>query len=300
MDRAWCLVLFDRRQPLLIILLALLTSACGRFGFDPEDVRADGPGDSAGDADDACPSCACIAGELRNVTGTCVPAIVTDPSLVAYWPFDEAAGATAFRDLSPNANDGSCSPCPVAGTPGVRGTAIEFANAHDSIGVGTGPSLSGLSQGLTVSAWVKLRSQAQYGLVISNDRDCGGCGNYAGFSLWASGYYGGVALNLRDGGQTPQNISAPDPLPLNEWHFTTGTFDGAQMRVYVDGQLASQYGTVQLASPPSFETRIGALGFAPDLGIDAAVDEVMVFSRPLDTAEIAALYAYYVALPGGP
>jgi hypothetical protein len=53
---------------------------------------------------------------------------------------------------------------------------------------------------------------------------------------------------------------------------------------------------VLLAAPPTFETRIGAMGMSSAYGIAGLVDEVMVFRRALGATEIEQLYEYYLSL----
>jgi hypothetical protein len=251
---------------------------CGRVGFDPLSTAGSDGGFDAGPP----------------------PPLVTDPDLVAYWPFDEAAGATSFIDLSGNANTGSCTKCPTSGVPGVRGAAVMFKNAADSLGVGTGPSLSSLNQALTVSAWVKLNSYTNYGYIVSNDRDCSGCGNYAGYGLRATYYGGAETFEVRDGTSVEKLVTTSTQMPLAQWHFVVGTFASGTMLLYVDAQLVKMSGGATLAAPPTLETRIGAMGFGPQTsyGLDGTVDEVMIFRRALTASEITTLYDYYAALIG--
>lgn len=258
--------------------------ACGRVSFDT--VTVDGAG---------CDQCA--TGEACGPTLDCVPAVVATAGLVGYWPLDEAAGATTFRDLSGHGNHGGCTSCPTAGEPGIRGTAVEFANPMpmgDGIALGQGPSLTSFSSQLTVSGWVKLRAYSSYDMIVSNDRDC--CGTYSGFSLWAAQYADEPGLLLWHATSTADLIKGTRQLPLGEWHFVTGSDDGAETRIYVDGAVAGSAPSNGFSAPPSFETQIGGMGFDPAYGIKGVIDEVMIFDRALSAAEIATLHAYYLGL----
>jgi hypothetical protein len=259
--------------------------ACGRVSF--ETVNADGAGRPP-----------CATGEAIGPTLTCVPEVVATDGLVGYWPLDEAVGATEFRDLSGNDNHGTCGPgpCPAAGQPGVHGTAVEFANVGlgDGIALGNGPSMTTFSSQLTVSGWVMLRAYSSYDYIVSNDRDC--CGTYTGFALWAAQYGDEPGLQLWNGTPTANVVKGTNRLPLGEWHFVTSSYDGVEVRVYVDGALAGSSATVGFSAPPSFEARIGAMGYDPIYGIKGVIDEVMIFNRALSSAEIATLYHYYTGL----
>jgi hypothetical protein len=247
--------------------------ACGRIDFEPFDP--------------------CPPGEAV-VAGACRPAIAGDPDLVAYWPLDEPLGSTTFRDVSPNGDDGTCTSCPTAGVPGIRHTAVQFDNAR--ISVGTPSSITSLSATLTLLGWARFASYSEYGYILSNDRDCDGCGAFKGFSLWASIYENQPAFELCDNTENASHAVAPSKLSLNDWHFVAGTLSDGVATLYVDGQPAKSETGVAFATPPSFGTQIGAMGFNPKLGIDGAIDEVMIFRRALTADEIADLYAYYISL----
>src|SRR5690349_20197192 len=107
------------RSQVMMAVALLALSACGRFGFDPGGGNS---GDAAAtDGAAGIDGATCLSGELLGPTGTCVPALALDSSVVGYWPLDEAAGALLFRDRSPNGHDGTCvDPCPVAGGAGIR------------------------------------------------------------------------------------------------------------------------------------------------------------------------------------
>lgn len=274
------------------VLLAALWG-CGRFGFAPGGGSGDDGGIDDGGIDDP-DATACPPGELRAPSGTCVPALALDGSVVGYWPLDEAAGERVFRDLSPNGHDGTCvDPCPVAGVPGVRGRAVDFIATVAGIEVGVLPELTAATPGITVAAWVRVRAYDTYSYILSNDRDC--CGAYTGFSLWASHYGLGPALLLWDGTDGP-SVQPAQRLALDAWHHVVGTYAGGTARVFVDGtQVASA--TRALALPPSFATRIGAMGYDNiDYSLqNGAIDEVLLLARAIDADEIATLHATYVA-----
>lgn len=86
-------------------------------------------------------------------------------------------------------------------------------------------------------------------------------------------------------------LSAGGVLRLDVWHHLAATYDGAELRLYVDGALAatrSAAGPVAAASSPF---RLGARSEAPgDLAgiVDGRLDSWTVWPRALAAAEIAA------------
>jgi hypothetical protein len=243
-----------------LVMLAA-TAGCGRVGFQPV------------------------------ASGDCPTSFAAD--MVAYWPLDEPAGATAFADASGQGHDLTCNPCPTAGLPGVRGSAAAFHNGSakvgDSLNTLSAGSLATLVQ-LTLAAWVNLQEHSAYAWILSNDRDCTGCGGpYRGYSLFAS--YGMVpGFQLWDGNLDFIYRVNGSMLPLAEWHFVTGTYDGAMLRLYLDGALvAEQPNTAGFRNPPTFDTRLGAMGLDPTLGLTGMLDEVIILDRAASVDEIAAL-----------
>ena len=286
------------RPPVAAAVALIALAACGRFGFDPgdgdgdTDVDTDDDGDAGGGDIDAV---SCLAGELRGPTGDCVPALVLDSSIVGYWPLDEADGTLGFRDLSGNGHDGSCvDACPIAGEPGIRGQAVDFTGTQQGIVVGVLTALNVPTPTMSIAAWVKLRVHDTYAYILSNDRDC--CGEYSGFSLWASHYGLGPALQIWDGTIGP-SVQPSEELSLGVWHQVVGTYDDSGVAaVYVDGQLVASNDR-SLSMPPSFETTIGATSYNPgDYTLEnGSIDEVLLLARALTADEILELYDYYVA-----
>lgn len=249
------------RREAIVVQAMLIASGCGRFGFD------------AGGADAVDPT-----------------ADTADPDLLAYWPLDEATGATAFVDRSRFASTGDCVACPTAGVPGVRGTAIDLGPTPAGIHIAAAPELASWDGPLTIAAWVNVDVNELYGAIISNDRDC--CGTWDGFSLWASHYASGPALVTWSQGN--QRLARGTPLPLATWKHLVGTFDGSVNRVYVDGTEVSVAASLGYRAPSSFDLWIGTMGFsAPDYHLEGSIDEVMIWKRALSPEDVAVLHASY-------
>jgi hypothetical protein len=89
------------------------------------------------------------------------------------------------------------------------------------------------------------------------------------------------------------------PVSLNTWHHYASTWDGATVRLYVDGgQIASWPSTGQFYQTSSGEG-IGCFHVPqngmPDVNISGffsgVIDEVAIYRRALSAAEIASYYA---------
>src|SRR5262249_42653851 len=121
----------------------------------------------------------------------------------------------------------------------------------------------------------------------------------ASYALYTSAQTSNLLFGVFDGVNGPQS---PDTGPpgINvwdgNWHFVAGTYDGAYVRLYVDGVqagLGTPFAlTINYALPTNSNFYIGAY-VAPQwctLGFNGSIDEVRVFNRALSAAEIQSVY----------
>jgi hypothetical protein len=80
-------------------------------------------------------------------------------------------------------------------------------------------------------------------------------------------------------------VDGPGSLPLNAWSYLTGTYDGATLRMYVNGTLvASQaYSGGMLAANGPLQFGGNSIWGEYFSGL---IDEVRIYNRPLSAAEI--------------
>ena len=82
-----------------------------------------------------------------------------------------------------------------------------------------------------------------------------------------------------------QNTFGPSVLAVNTWTHLAATFDGATVRLYVNGvQVASQAQTAPLATT-SGTLQIGGDSY-PNEYFAGRIDEVRIYNRALSAAEI--------------
>jgi hypothetical protein len=154
---------------------------------------------------------------------------------------------------------------------------------------------------LTVTAWVNPVSwPGQYdqapadGSIVSKAATTGAwfpaTPTNAGYAL--SGSSGGViSFGAAVGGQFIEATSTAS-VPTGSWHHVAGPFDGTELAVYIDGQLAATTAAAgSLSLSAGTNLMVGADPINPVNKFTGAVDEVRVYSRALSAAEIAALYA---------
>jgi hypothetical protein len=163
-------------------------------------------------------------------------------NLVAAYNFDEGSG-TVLHDISGNGNNGTITNATWS-TAGKYSGALKFTGASNSYVTVNDASSLHLSTGMTLEAWVDpstLNSQAQGWVAAISKEHRASTSNDVSYALYAAGGIGTpptAQLLLGNTDQGPQGTSA---LQLNNWSFLAATYDGAALRLYVNGtQVASQ------------------------------------------------------------
>jgi hypothetical protein len=208
----------------------------------------------------------------------------------AYWKLNETAGSSIF-DSSGNTNTGT------------KGSAVTLAGASSPIfGVTDGcprftastNSKIDFSSSLTINdhsnvtimGWVKMVSVSLLSPIFSNGRDC--CGTYNGYELWANRYTKAVG-DIWNGG----NHAVYGPaLSTDTWYFLATTYDGSNLRIYVNGSLsATSAYTGGVGTPASFAPRIGNLAFSPQSSsVDGWISRVAIFDYAISGGNLLKLY----------
>lgn len=102
-----------------------------------------------------------------------------------------------------------------------------------------------------------------------------------------------IGLSFGSVTSTPWNSSAVATgiqMPLNQWWHLAGTFDGAQLRFYINGKLASS-APGRLGTSNAEPLRIGTIDFnSPYDAFEGLLDEVSIYRRALGPEEIQAIY----------
>ncbi|MDH3704976.1 MAG: right-handed parallel beta-helix repeat-containing protein [Acidimicrobiia bacterium] len=163
---------------------------------------------------------------------------------------------------------------PTAAGPGVAGPGLTFDGADDRL---AGPALDITSPGLTLAGWVHRTSAGADPRVVSKS---------GAYELFVDSGTNEAVARIRIGGST--RVLSGGSAPVGAWHHLAATWDGATVRLFVDG---AEVDTVAAS---------GALGV--DLDTSAVIgntqsataamaghlDQVVVLHRPLSAAALAA------------
>jgi hypothetical protein len=209
---------------------------------------------------------------------------------VGGWKFDDGSGSTA-ADASGNGNTATLHGA--TWTAGKAGGALAFNGTNAYVTVPSTAALNSLKGQMTVTAWVnKAANLPGYGGIVGR-REGTGWGD-----LWTLYYNNsgndeyGFSVNTSGGGAS---VTGPASTgALNQWVLLTGVYDGAQVRLYVNGVQVGAAAASGLIPDESSPLIIGA-GDNGSYGIGeyfkGAIDDVRVYNRALTPAEIQALAA---------
>ncbi|MBN2181675.1 MAG: LamG domain-containing protein, partial [Sedimentisphaerales bacterium] len=203
-----------------------------------------------------------------------IPAKPVDPgtdNLVAYYPLD---GDTL--DASGNGLDGT-----IMGDPnfveGIIGMGLQLDGVDDYVDCGNNP-LFDITEQITLATWVNVNDfgNGQHNPWVSKGDHSyclKGCrtGNAIEFDVYESGW---------------KWINAEVGAINNEWHHAAGTFDGAQLKVYLDGELISTKDVAPGIATSVHNVAIGTNTEASGRFSEGIQDEVRIYNRALTAEEI--------------
>jgi Concanavalin A-like lectin/glucanases superfamily/Chitobiase/beta-hexosaminidase C-terminal domain/Family of unknown function (DUF6298)/Putative collagen-binding domain of a collagenase len=201
---------------------------------------------------------------------------VITPGLVAAFGFNEGTGTTV-TDVSGNNNNGTISGATWT-TQGRYGAALGFDGANDWITINDAPSLD-LTTGLTLEAWVfPAATQTGWRTVVQKEQP-----NGTTYYLHANSEMNAPATGVFVGNE--QQLSGSSPLPENTWTHLAATYDGSQMRLYVNGVQVAARSQSGVVATSTGALRIGGNSVWGEYFI-GWIDEVRIYNRSLSLAEI--------------
>ena len=191
-----------------------------------------------------------------------VPAPAPAPAptgLVAAYAFNEGSGSSA-DDLSGSDNTGSVLDGATWASSGRFGGALAFNGSSGSVKVADSASLD-LTTGMTLEAWVRPAALTGWSCVILKERPEA---SHLSYELSANTSSDKPSAFIWVG-SAERGVFGGGKLPPATWSHLASTYDGATLRVYVNGVLASSTavpGAIarRAATCGSAATRCGASG----------------------------------------
>jgi hypothetical protein len=231
------------------------------------------------------------ANDIRALGAGRHPDVITatpEAALNAYWPVDEGSGSST-ADLSGKGNNGALQgptwTGATASTAFYNAAALSFNGTSHAVNVGSGASLTNLTNNFSVAAWIRPQSLNGVRRIISHARNNGNNG-------WG--------LGIRDGGLrfTTYGVRDYDTnigiLAAQQWvHVAAVMGSNNHVTFYVNG-VAVQ--TVAGSAPGRVATSPMLLGASTPVNsttqyefFSGLMDEVRVYGRVLSAEEIGVL-----------
>ena len=190
--------------------------------------------------------------------------------LVAAYSMDQGSG-TSLPDVSGTGNNGTITGATWTAA-GRFGGALSFNGNGNLVTVPDSNSLD-LSVGMTLEAWVR-PELGNWRTAILKERPAG-----LAYALYAS------SDTNRPSTETTADTRGTAALPTSTWSHLTATYDGATLRLYVNGTQVSSR-----ALPGTITISTGALRIGGNTiwgeYFSGLIDEVRIYNRALTPAEI--------------
>jgi hypothetical protein len=227
------------------------------------------------------------------LTGT----VLQEP--LANFELDEGSGLVA------DGGDVSGSIHQASWVAGHTGSALSFDGVDDHVDLGTPDVVSDVaaSGGLTISAWIRLSSVGDAGEaeIISKAAGSGEQDQFWSLAAVGAGGQSRLQFQLKTGADpasgTTTLVASAGNLQANTWHLAVATYDGATMRLYLDGlEVGSTAKTGEVANQGDVSAWIGGNpGDPTGKTWDGLIDEVRLYNRPLSVSEVQQLQAGNIA-----
>jgi hypothetical protein len=199
--------------------------------------------------------------------------------LVGWWRLDEGTGTIAY-DSSGNGNDGTILGNP-QWVPGKIGGALDFDGDGDYVNCGNDPIFD-ITEEITLAVWVNANDNG------NSEHNCWlGKGDNAYAIKHQSGNY--LEFFIFDGDWHSTNYST-DITSLNaDWHHMAGTYDGSELKFYLDGELAANLVYSSTIGTAAHDVTIGENSQATGRYFDGMLDDPRIYNEALSQDDIKSI-----------
>lgn len=203
------------------------------------------------------------------------------PASVATYDFEAGSGSVAI-DRSGNNLDGSITGATYSTDASTASYALSFDGSSDWVTIDD-TALLDISDAITLAAWVKTSDTSRNQCIIGKNT------SYYMY-LYAGSYGSRVRTGFRINGSwdtlTSSN-SASAAIPPNTWTHVATTYDGQNIRIFIDGVEISQKTTTGSIGTSNKDVELGTLwgGFR----FEGLMDQVEIYDLALFSDEIAML-----------
>ncbi|MDX2024543.1 MAG: LamG domain-containing protein [Deltaproteobacteria bacterium] len=214
---------------------------------------------------------------------------------IAYFPFEDPSGSRTFADKSGNGTQALLEgdACTCMSVPGRTGKAISLIPPADGAlsGVRLLPSeaLQSTNASMTAAAWVYLKNRdSLYYSIVS--RRCDDTRESINLTI----EYPHISVFSNCLGGNASHLIASNAARLDQWVHVATTFDGKELRLYVNGVLMALGPTLQNTlghdETESFFIGNNLNGNDPTEPFVGLIDDVALWNRALTAFEVGELW----------
>lgn len=223
------------------------------------------------------------------------------PGPVAYWKFDDGQGQTA-QDSTVNNNDGTLGASSASGGDDptwttedqcVSGKCLKFDGSADFISIADSSTID-TSTVMTLSTWVK-PTVTNLNQMILSKYDSSTSDYEYGFFLRSNGI---LEYYFKSDSANNGVVTTTTALTANKWYHLTGTADGTNLKLYIDGILVNT--TTQNGDGTGFTDdpiTIGQRGDSTQY-FNGFIDEPQIYPYARSAAQVKTDYAQGAASLG--
>lgn len=197
-------------------------------------------------------------------------------ALVAHYEFEGNANDSSANALHGTAHGG---PSYVGG---MFGQAIGLDGVDDYVDCGNSPLLDITGQ-ITVAAWVRTNDSAngEHNPYITK-------GDHS-FALKHG--FNGIQFFIYDGDY--RAVHVPVDSSFNGiWHHVAGTYDGSEVKLYIDGALEASLAYTGSIASSTHSVNIGSNAEVSGRFYDGAIDDVRIYDNALTAGQVLQLYEW--------
>jgi hypothetical protein len=209
--------------------------------------------------------------------------------LVLALGFDEAVGSVSVTDASSGNRHGSIAGAQVVA--GKYGNALSFDGVNDMVTV-QGDQALALASAMTLEAWVRPTDVTGWRTVMLMEN-----APTASYYLYANDPNLNRPAAYYESGANVRLINGTTTLPANAWTHLAVTYDGANMRLYVNGELVRTVARAGAINSGIGPLRIGGNTVWPNEFFRGLIDEVRIYNRALSADEVVGDMARPVTSP---
>jgi hypothetical protein len=203
------------------------------------------------------------------------PWSVSTGRLVGWWKLDESKGDTVADATGSHAGK-------LVGdatwTEGVAGGALQFDGQGDYVDLGTSPDFD-IADRITIAAWVKVTAfDMDWQAIIAK-----------GDTAWRLSRDQDNNLHFGCTGLWPEWVRGNVDVNDGRWHHVAGSYDGSELRLYVDGKLDASARTQGAINVNAYPVYIGENAEHPGRSWHGLIDDVRLYNYALSETEIRSL-----------